>query len=199
MTQVSICNQALSWLGANTITSIDDNTKEARICKANYDHLLLAVLEDGEWSFATRRYELTPKVETPVYGYGQSFAIPPDTINVLSVTDGLDHGSNVSDHEMDWMIEGNVIVATADKIWVRTTHLIIDTVKFSPGFRQTFAARMAAEMAIHLTNSRSMAESMWGLYAQKKNQALANDGIQGRSEKLVSSQLANIRQKGYFQ
>ena len=57
-TETSICNAALNLLGSSNITSIDDDNTKARLCKSNYDELRQAVLEEGNWSFAMRRYKL---------------------------------------------------------------------------------------------------------------------------------------------
>ena len=55
ISEVSICNQALSWLGQETITSLDDQATTAVWMNANYDLLRDSVMEARMWTFATVR------------------------------------------------------------------------------------------------------------------------------------------------
>ena len=66
--EVSICNQAISWLGGKSIISLDDGTTEANLCKANYDHLRDVVLEAKAWTFAIKRVQFAKLSEDPLYG-----------------------------------------------------------------------------------------------------------------------------------
>lgn len=195
--QVSICNLALSWLGTNPITSIDDDTVEAKICKANYDENLKAVLEDRDWTFAMERLILTPLVETPTFGYSHAFLIPARVRRVVSVSDGAAIGSNVTGTEIDWQKEQNKIVANQEKIYVRTVSDAFDPAKYPSAYVHAFAARMAAEMSIPLTHSQKLSEQMWALYGNKITIASASDGRQGRREHLEASRLTRARRLGY--
>ena len=54
--RVDIANLSLTWMGANLITSLEDEAPEAQILKANYDLARDATLEAHEWSFAIKRF-----------------------------------------------------------------------------------------------------------------------------------------------
>ena len=60
--EVGICNQSLSWLGGNRITSLDDDTVEANLCIDNYEHSRDTVLDMRHWTFAGAREQLNPLV-----------------------------------------------------------------------------------------------------------------------------------------
>jgi len=81
MSETAICNQALSWLGAGRILSLDDGTELSDLCKDNYEPLRDAVLEEARWTFATKRYEFLPMAEEPAYGYSTQFLIPTEVLN----------------------------------------------------------------------------------------------------------------------
>jgi hypothetical protein len=49
---VAICNTALNRLGANTITSFTENSKEARLCNAEYEGIRDQVLRSHPWNCA---------------------------------------------------------------------------------------------------------------------------------------------------
>lgn len=194
--EVAICNLALSWLGGNLITALTDEQKEAKICNANYELARDAVLEDRDWTFATKRYILTPDVTTPVYGYDQQFLIPAEVLRVIHV--GNNRNVNNPDQiTINWQKEENRIVANETQIQVRAIARITDTARFPPTFTHALAARLAADIAIPLTASRSLMESMWGLYEQKMSAAAGSDGRQGRREKIQATQLVAARRQGY--
>ena len=53
-TQVNICNLALRMIGANTITAIDDGTKEAYYCSDFWSYIIEEVMEDYAWGFTQK-------------------------------------------------------------------------------------------------------------------------------------------------
>jgi len=187
--EVAICNQALSWLGGDKIISLDDDQVEAKLCKANYDLLRDAVLEDREWTFAVARIEPPLLVNAPVYGYSHAFQISPNVIRVLQVTDSKSHNWS----KLDWLREGGTIVTDAARIWARVLVRVTDTTKFSPAFDQVLAARIAMDICLPLTNSPKMMERMTALYGEKIRLAASTDGMQGRSYRTRSDSLTVVR------
>ncbi len=196
--EVAICNQALSWLGGNLITSLDDGTTEAILCKANYDLLRNAVLEEGKWSFATKRFKLLPGPVAPVYGYSTKFPVPSEVLLVIEARDDNNQGvsgnlfttseSANGSSRLDWRLEGDsdglFIVATTDVIFCKCIVEITDTTKFTTTFNQALAARIAADIASPLTESSAKEEKMWNKYNNSIVLALAVDGLQGKSDRI---------------
>lgn len=188
--EVSICNQGISWVGGNRITAFDNGTTEANLCIDNYEELKKAVLESADWSFAMGKSVPAPEAVGPAFGFTYSFVLPPTVLRVISVSDNPDYENNI-----DWQKEGNTVECDSKIIYVKFIQNIDDTTKFSPTFRQCLSARIAAEFAIPLAKSRQLQKDMWGLYEAKKSEATNNDGLQGRSKKIKSSWLGNARQK----
>lgn len=214
--QVSICNQALGWLGANLITSLNDDNREAQLCKTNYDDIRDAVLEEREWTFAVRRITLAPVVLPPAYGYARQFLLPPDVIRVLNIPDtslgatpplggaqfgGLAQGPDQQPQLPAWRKEsvedpsvtGNVILANADQLVMRVIWRVTNIGLYSPQFIQCFAQRLAADLCIPLTQNRGLWVDMWNVYQQKLSRASAMDGIQGSMERKRSNAVQRVR------
>lgn len=189
---VSICNQALSWLGGNLIISLDDNTTEAKICKANYVPLRDAVTEEGKWTWATQRYKLLPNPQTPVYGYGQRFEIPSDVLTVVQVTQ-FEENANDSD-DFNFRVEGNFIMSNVDVIYMKGIRRIVDVSQFTTTFIQALAARIAADIAGVITESTTKEGQMLVKYERLMKTALAIDGLQGASDRIrTKSQIVRRR------
>jgi hypothetical protein len=196
---VQICNMALGWIGAERITSLDDASTEAILCKANYDTARDTVLESREWTFAVKRFALVPTGVTPEFTWGQQFDLPTEILRVLSVERGSVVGSNelsanVIEHEqMDWVREGNQILTNFDAVYVRAIIRIENTTFFSASFVHALAARIAADLAIPITRSKVLQQQMFALYQAKLADAAALDGMQGRSKRIRSRYLAARR------
>lgn len=186
--EVSICNQALGWLGGNLITSLDDKTTEANLCKANYDGLRRAVLEELPWRFAVSRNIPSKLAEVPEFEYSSKFQLPVDLIRLTSVFT-MDEGHSV----LDWEMEGDTVLCNEDSIAIKYIKDIEDVFIFSAGFTQALAARLAVDLAIPLTESRSLQADMAKLYTDKLNGAITLNSMQGQQEHFVSNQYTRVR------
>lgn len=190
VSEVSICNQALGWLGENPITSLDDQTPAASLCYHNYAGLRDSVLEGYEWSFAIRREQLALLDQDPV-GYGNAFQVPTDVLRVLKCS--KDGRFQREEPALQWEIEGDKILCDESTIYTRSVIRIEDPMQFSANFVQALAARIAMELAIPITNSRTLQTDMTRMYAGKLADAVTTDGMQGRNKRIRSTWLLRSR------
>ncbi len=198
MSEVKICNQALSLVGSlssngtivDLITSLDDDTKEAKLCKLNYELVRDSVLSEYEWSFATR-WETLPASANPSPGeFANEYPLPSDVFGVLFV--GQDYR-----HPELWRVENNAIRTDAATCKCQVIYRVEDTSKFSPLFTAALVARLAAELAIPITNSRTLMETLINIYGGKVKLAASKDSQQGRSRRIRSTWLNRARSSGY--
>lgn len=90
MTDIEICNQALTYAGIKIISSFDDNTREAEICKLQYSISLLTLLQESEWSFA-KQYKPTNLLAENVdlrYNniiYNYEYQLPSDFLRMIKL------------------------------------------------------------------------------------------------------------------
>lgn len=197
VSKMGICNLAMGWLRANLITNFDTDTSvEAKLCRANYDRLREAVLEAKEWRFATRRLALTPSATPPVYGWTHKFSLPPDCIRVLSVSGSAAASNNKMDNNIDWEREEDFVFANTAVVYIRYTSNIDIPTKFSPGFVQTFATLIAAELAVPLTGSAKKQEKFENAYLVKLSGSATRDGMQGKARKRRPGRLEKARYQG---
>lgn len=191
---ITTCNQALGWLGANTITSFDDATKEAQLCKVNYPLLRDVVTEARVWSFADTSEILTaPSLNA--FGQAQYF-MPTGWLRVYRVAIGVDPGTTVA---TPWSVQGRYVTllsttrSGAASIFCKAIRQVIDYSQYTPGFTQVLAARLAADLALPIARSRQLQADMWGLYESKLSEAAAADASQGSTERTDSSTLTGAR------
>jgi len=188
--KVSICNQALSLVGAETITSLDDDQKEAKLCKLNYDNIRDTVLEAHDWTFAIKWYDLPALADPPLSEFANAYEIPSEVLRIMFV------GQNYNS-QANWQVEAGNIVTNDASCRCQTIISIDDPSKYSPLFIQAFVARMAMELAIPITNSRSLMESNAQLYRAKVQDAVTKDNQQGKTRRIRSRWLQASRSRGY--
>lgn len=91
-TDLSICNAALTKLGQEPITALNDNNKRAKLLDANYERIKRKLLRQHTWNFAKKRVELTAELTTPVFGFSHEFLLPSDWIRLLEIENtGYEH------------------------------------------------------------------------------------------------------------
>lgn len=170
--EVDICNLALGLLGANPIISLADSDP----CNDNYAVCRDACLEDVDWSFATTRFLLSsPDVDAPAFGYAYQFMLPPEALRIVEV----------NENQGEWVREGNRILTDDARCEVRAIVRVTDVRQFPNAFVQAVATRLAAIIAIPITNSDSMAKTMMSLYRAFQAESAGNDGRQGSNQRIV--------------
>jgi hypothetical protein len=152
---VAICNAGMRKVGASTITSLNQGTKNANFCNDRYAELRDALLEMHTWNFAAKRVKLARTTTVPAIKFDYTYALPADFNRVVSVYDS-DDGFGIVDHK----VENNTIVCSAEEVWLLYVALITDPNKMSPLFREALAALMAIEAATAIVDSRTLREDM---------------------------------------
>lgn len=190
MTQIEICNLALSWLGVDSITSLDDDLTQAKACKIVYPFAKKALLGEREWSFATHRITLTQttdevvEVQASQLSSPNSFLIPADCLRVLDVSNGSS--------PLEWQIEGDKILAKSTLITVRYLREVSESY-FSASFGKALAALISSDMAMGLTESENRYTAELNRYATNLRMAINSDSMQGTHKKLQASNLTGVR------
>lgn len=77
LSQLDICNLALAHLPAAVITSINENSLEARECRRFYPHVIADMLDGPhDWSFANRRVALASLTNDRDKEWVYAYALP---------------------------------------------------------------------------------------------------------------------------
>jgi hypothetical protein len=205
MDPVAVANLALGWLGCDRVTSFESPTqKTEQLLADQFEGLRDAVLEDGDWTFATKRFVVVPDpTAVPPFGYAAAFPVDATVLRVVSVAPAGNTGTLDAfaasldpdfDSAIDWRYEDRCILADAySSLYVKAIRQVPDSMKWSPAFCQALAARIAADLCVPLTADRSLMAAMWTLYEAKLKAARSNDGRQGRSQVIRASTIARRR------
>jgi hypothetical protein len=181
---VNVANLALGLIAGGRIASFDDATKRAQKVREVFDFTRDAVLEDRDWSFAMDRFVVSRDPAAPAFGYPSRYELPSAALRVVTAEED---GTPV-----DWVKEGRYVLADTEalSLEVRAVMVVVDPARWTPGFVQAFAARLAAELALPLTEKATIQADMWALYQKKLDDAAANDGRgAGRSQRVRANKL----------
>lgn len=186
--KVQICNYALSRLGAPRITSLSDNTREARLCSTFLDDAIKEVLEEGDWRFASRRTSLNATSNTPSYEFTYEFQLPtnPSCLVVRSINE-----TNPGDYE--YVIESDKLLANISTMSIRYTAYVTDTGSFPSFFERCLKLKLQALLAYALTGNSSLILQLESRYDSEVSKSLSIDGQQGSKDFVHSSDLHDVR------
>lgn len=149
--QVAICNLALLKFGSITITSITEDTREARACHSLWELVRDDILYSYPWKFALTRYSLgTPLTADPEFEYDYQYTLPADCLRVYEM-----YGS-----DEEWTVEKGVLLSNRnsadDDIYIRYIAKITDCTQYNPAFVKCLATALAAELAVKLKDDAKL-------------------------------------------
>ena len=75
---VDICNSALNMLGGNTIISLTETSKNARLCNQRYELVRDAVFREHPWNCLQKRVELAQDTVAPSFEFSSAYTLPAD-------------------------------------------------------------------------------------------------------------------------
>tara|TARA_R100001086_G_scaffold239828_1_gene165522 strand:- start:983 stop:1564 length:582 start_codon:yes stop_codon:yes gene_type:complete len=166
---VDINNAALNQLGASTILSLTEDSKNARICNARYTQIRDAVFRSHPWNCLQKRLELSSSTTTPAWGYSFQYDLPGDCLRLLRI---LDYDSN---HK----VEGRSILSNNSSMKILYVSRVTDPNQYDELLRETLAAAIAADIAYAITSNNTTQQNMINLYQNKLRDARFVDSTEG--------------------
>lgn len=185
---LEICNRGLQLLGAETISSLNDNNKSARACKLAYDNLRKAELRSRHWNFAIKRANLAADVTTPVFGKSLFFPLPEDFLDLAQP----DPEGNFN--TLDYQIEGRSIATNNPApIQIRYVYDCQDVTMFDPLFCEGLSAKIAFEICYLITQSNSNREALKEHYKEKISEARSRNAFENRPTQATDDTYLMVR------
>jgi len=193
---VDICNEAMDLLGAATITSLTENSKEARLCNRRYETVRDAVLRAHPWNIAVTRKQLAQDSDAPAFGFTYQYTLPTDPycLRVLSLhTSNVDEDIAPYDSQAMFKIEGRKVLTDEGTCRIVYIGRITDTEQYDSLLSSTIATKLAAETAYAITGSTSVSTQMFALYDNRLREARSMDAMEGVPDKIIADDFVNIR------
>lgn len=184
---VTVCNSALLKVGAEEISSFNDNTRASNICAAQYPILRDEVMGIGTWRFALQQIVLgTPDLTAPAFGYQSAYDIPANVLRVWQV------------NANPWTEVGNQILCNnPNGINVLAIIQNTDETSWDARFAECLAWRMAMELANALVQSTPLKQEMEKGFKESLGQARSTNAIIGTPQRLIADLWSSSRKYGY--
>ena len=168
---VDICNGALNQLGASTIITLTEDSKNARLCNARFTQIRDSVFRSHPWNSLQKRVELAADTDTPAWGFTSQFTLPADCLRVLTILD----------FDSDYKIEGRKILTDNSSMKILYVSRVTDPNEYDELLRETLSAALAADIAYAVTSSNPVAKNMYDLFQQKLKEARFVDSTEGQN------------------
>lgn len=167
MTNTDICNIALSYLAKNRITSLEDNTEEAKQCKIHYDHCRHMILRAYTWGFA-KKVEQLALLEATVPGWKYAYSYPQkcEAVRLIFAESMAEQKESKKSQFEKAIITDNTraILTNVENAWCEFTYDATDADMFSEEFIEALARLLASAMAMQLTGNAAIQTTQYQIY-----------------------------------
>ena len=165
ISQTRVANHALQKLGAQLITSMDEDTREARTVKACYSILRDRELRAHSWNFSIKRVALAPSATVPAFGFAKAFPLPADCLRILPPA-----------RDVDWTIENingvsHILTNEGTVIYLRYVARITDEAVFDELFVDMLACKIAWHCCETITQSNQKKADVMQEYKDARAEA----------------------------
>jgi hypothetical protein len=178
---------SLTRLGVDTITSLLENSEQARLCNLLFNQSLDYMLQLYPWNFALVRTALALSAEEPEYDYNYAYQLPTDPycLQVVAIKD-----------EYSYKIEGRKLLTDATDVYILYIKRVIDMNELSALFIEAFVLYLASQLCMPLTNNKGMSDSLFTQYQVALQKARLRDA-QEDTPKLMQEVSWITARRGY--
>lgn len=197
-----ICNLALSNLGVGTeIQELDEDSAEAKACRAFYNTALKRALRDFEWPFATKIVDLSLVEEDPTDEYAYSYRYPSDCLFLRRILSGTRNETRQSAVHYRVVRDEDGLLLLTDAAEPQAEYTVFsgddEPVPFYPAdFVIAFSYLLASYIAprIITTDPAKRADTMRNTYLIEASRAMANARMEEQPEEEPESEFIRARE-----
>lgn len=185
--EVKVANLALTGLGADRIMSLTENSENARKVNAVFDLYRDEILRKHLWNFAIERRDFSaPLAASPAYEFDNYFQIPGDVIRIIAP----------ETKHIKFKVEGDRVATNESEFKCLCLIRVTDATKWSTDFVTLFAAKLEAELAYAITNSRTVQADRAAAFQQKWRETIGSDAQEGSPEEYDLDEWFTARESG---
>jgi hypothetical protein len=175
---VDICNKALSLVGQETITSLDDESPHALACRSHWTMLRNAILRGHKWNCVKRRARLPRLLATPDFGFKYYYQLPALCLMALN----LDNGEFFE-------VEGRKILTDSELCDLHYIEADDDSTIYDAQLAMALSYLLASEIAPQMTSSNTEASRLLQIGEKILGDAKASDAFEGKKRDQRGSKL----------
>ncbi len=165
---VAVCNLALTALGHEAVSSLDERSKAAGLCRLHLATARRELLEAHNWAFATAVADLAQLASPPPSHWALAYRRPPDCLKARALQDGA-----------PFEAAGDMIFTDREKARLTYTRDVHEAALFPPSFVRALSFLLASLLAVPLMQSQRLERSMTERCAALLEAAREADADQG--------------------
>ncbi|EPR44579.1 hypothetical protein dsx2_1538 [Desulfovibrio sp. X2] len=171
-TDVAVCNMALTALGHETISALEERSKAAGLCRLHLSTARRELLEAHNWAFATASADLAA-LSAPAASYGAghwatAFRLPVDCLKARALSTGA-----------PFEIMGDTLLTDEPAARLTYTRDISEAARFPASFARALSFLLASLLAVPLMQSERLEQGMTERFLVQIGNAREIDADQG--------------------
>ena len=186
LNSVELCSSALVKLGADSISSFEDGTAEAKVAARLYLLVRDAMLSAHPWTFATKQVELARLASAPVTDFAHAYQLPNDFLRAMSA------GGHGRGRGFTYQLVNRQLHTNAEQL-VLTYLFRPSEGDFPADFAAALVTRLAAEFCLPLTEDSARADRLARLAEEELRLARLADSQQDTPPKVEDFTLIEAR------
>ena len=187
---VDMCNSALNLLGASTISSLTEDTKNARLCNQRFEPIRDRVFRSHNWNCLIKRVQLAQDSTAPVVEYSYAYTLPTDCLRVLKIHNG---STDSIKSALDYKIEGRKVVTDETTIYLVYIALITDPNEFDCYLREAISHQLAADICYAITNNSTLANNYMTRADERLREARFIDATENALDTVEANEFTDAR------
>lgn len=188
--KTDIFNIALTMLGAQTVNSPDENSRNARVLNGVYETVRRSELRKSpSWNFAVKTAKIPADSTPPLFGKNYAYTLPGDFISLAPLYD--EYGNYAA---RDWVIEkGKIFSNEVAPLELRYNADIKAEGEFDDLFAMALAAKLAEVCCESITQSNTKKQLMGQQYQDAIREARKADSFDSVSEFMPKDTYETVR------
>lgn len=151
--EATVANQALFFLGRQSISSLDDSKPDAIAINTIFDTVRDQVLAMHPWNSAIKRDQLTTEASpAPEYEFDNAYDLPADFISLVSM--------QPPGEEYPFRIENGQLLTDATDPYIKYVYQNTDPATWSPLLQRAVAYQLAIDVSQNVTGSDTKMEML---------------------------------------
>jgi hypothetical protein len=187
---ISICNSSLNLLGASSISTLTEDTKNARLCNQRYESVRDRVFRSHSWNCLTKRIQLAQDSNAPIIEYTYQYTLPTDCLRVLKVHNGT---TDSITSEIEYKVEGRKIKTDQGTLYLIYIAKDTDPNNYDSYLRESISHQLAADLAYAITSNATLANNYMARADERLREARFIDSSENSLETVESSEFTDAR------
>ena len=187
---VDICNGALNQLGASTILSLTEDSKNARLCNARYTQVRDAVFRSHPWNCLQKRVQLAADSDAPAWGFTKQYTLPADCLRVLKIHTGA---TDSIASAIDYAVEGRKIKTNEGTVYLVYIAIDTDPNNYDTYLQESISHQLAADIAYAVTNNATLANNYMTRADERLREARFIDATENALGTIESNEFVDAR------